>query len=136
MYPLDMKRKKNMPAKLDLVPMADIMKANQEAGRFWFSPDTLRYFNSNIGGWAVSGAAGILFVSSEQRRGCKRLWTVREAMNMGAAIETVGDFQAYGTERAAWNAVYDLHYAAEQGINTKPPREFPEFPAGEFPPTN
>ena len=35
--------------------MADVRRANEEIGNFWFSPDTLQYFDSIIGNTLIGG---------------------------------------------------------------------------------
>ena len=90
--------------------LADIKAANASSGqRYWFSPDTMRFFRS-IADRGVIG--GRYFVTSEQYVPYDgdpdpRRFTVRVAHDDGT-IGTVGDFQAHdtlGQARAAARAL-------------------------------
>ncbi len=81
----------------------EIKQANANAGQHWFSPDTMRYFNSRVLAGVIGGR---YFVTSERYDdGTPRLYTIRVA-NEDGTIDTVGDFQGYETadsaKRAAW----------------------------------
>ena len=77
--------------------MRQIREANKAAGRFWFEPSTLRFFQSRI---SVRIYAGRLFVTSEKGPDMVRRYNIRAALD-NAHIETVGDFQGYVTSREA-----------------------------------
>jgi hypothetical protein len=77
-------------------------------GRHWFDADTLRFFSSRIADTAyVSGEyretldGAAYFVSSERRRGCARLYTVRRYDFATQDISTVGEFQGYASRSGA-----------------------------------
>lgn len=72
--------------------MQEVREANKAAGRFWFSESTTRFFNSRV---ETELIAGRWFVTSESN-GTRR-YTVREVLDDGARIETVGEFMAHGT---------------------------------------
>ena len=79
--------------------LAEIKAANASSGqRYWFSPDTMRFFRS-VADHGVIG--GRYFVTSEQYVPYDgdpdpRRFTVRVANDDGT-IGTVGDFQAHDT---------------------------------------
>jgi hypothetical protein len=84
----------------------DIKRANRRAGKFFFEPDTLRFFRSRIGEtvW-VRKDGSAYFITSEQfvpssGRPAPRRYTIRLA-KVGGDIDTVGEFQAYASRAAA-----------------------------------
>lgn len=79
--------------------MGDVMRRNANAGYFYFSPDTLAFFNSWVDGAIFKAADGtkIYFCTSEKQRGYKRLFSVRVFDVETADIETFGEFQGYRT---------------------------------------
>lgn len=79
--------------------MGDLMRLNANAGYFYFSADTMRYFNSHIDGVIFKAADGtkIYFCTSEKAPHAKRAWTVRAFDVATADINTFGEFQAYNT---------------------------------------
>ncbi len=88
----------------------DVKAANREAGRHFFDPATMRFFNSRVHR-AVYG--GRYFVTSERYSvESGRRYTVREILPDGD-IETVGDFQQYATaaqaRKAAWRLTLEIH---------------------------
>lgn len=94
--------------------VAEVARANAEAGHHFFGPSALRFFGSRIGRTVYGGR---YFTTSEARPpfgddpGGERLWTVRRA-NGDGTVGTVGAFQAYGTRRAAVAAA--MRAAAEE----------------------
>ena len=72
--------------------ISDIKRANREAGRFWFSPATLRFFESRILPSVYEGPGGIYFITSEQGPHGPRAYTVRRFFPGRATIGTVGPF--------------------------------------------
>ncbi|NML65919.1 hypothetical protein HHL22_11950 [Hymenobacter sp. RP-2-7] len=82
--------------------LSDIQTANRAAGRYFFSPDTMRYFRSRASERVHQGPGGIYFVTSEQYdRASPRLFTVRRFLPGAADIDTVGSFQAHATAHRA-----------------------------------
>lgn len=75
----------------------EIKVANQRAGSCFFSPETMRFFNSRVSNITYCGGGGIFFVSSERHsysngeRG-KRSYSVREFNPETCDIWTVGEF--------------------------------------------
>lgn len=84
--------------------MAEVKKANKAAGQFWFSPNTLRFFDSRIESELLGGE---FFVTSEHRPGDRRKFSVRR-VTPDAHIENVGEFYAYATLAAALKAINAL----------------------------
>lgn len=90
-----------------------IKDANRKAGRFFFEPETLRFFRSRISQAVCplpNGAA--LFMTSEQfvaSNGWKapRKWSLRLAKPDGD-IDSVGDFQAFNSRGAALRMMQKL----------------------------
>lgn len=81
---------------------------NEHIGHYWFSKETLRFFKSKIYGPVYGTEYGrFLFISSEKRDDERRKFTIRE-MEPDGSIETVGEFQAYGTYKAAEKAIREL----------------------------
>lgn len=95
---------------------ADMAERNAAAGRFWFSPDTLRFFSGRVAqcGYLTGDGTKAYFVSSEANRhastaqGRRRLYSVRVFDTATGEVDTFGEFQAYasrsGADRAARRA--------------------------------
>lgn len=88
--------------------IADVKRANAEAGGHFFDRSTLAFFDSQVGR-TVHG--GRYFVTSEQFHGPDgsepRRWTIREVLPTGD-IETVGEFQQYESPAEAVAAIRRL----------------------------
>lgn len=88
-----------MPGRFKFV--SEIEEADRKAGRCFFEKDTMQFFRSKIASYEVWD--GRYFITSEQNWGLTtrgpRLFTIREAVEDtdGFRINTVGEFQAYGT---------------------------------------
>lgn len=95
------------------IPMSNI---RSQAKGHWFDRDTMRFFRSRIPEYAVEGPGGIYFHSSERGPSGVRRYSVRRAIPAPGhtphavrySIETVGDFQGFGSSRAASKAAIDL----------------------------
>lgn len=90
------------------VSMADVRRANTEAGCYFFEEGTLRFFRSRIGRSVIGGR---WFVTSEEPPSGGRRWTVRRAEADGT-VETEGAFMAYGSGAEARRAAVQLAKAA------------------------
>lgn len=54
--------------KVEKIPIEVVIKkANEGASPYWFSPDTLEYFNSQVTTWALKKGDKAYFISSERR---------------------------------------------------------------------
>jgi hypothetical protein len=93
------------------VNIEDIKRANSEAGYHWFSPETLRFFDSRIGEtvygvWNGSGSdrkpGGQYFITSErQGHEYPRLYSVRRYNPETHGVDTIGNFGEYRTSQGA-----------------------------------
>ncbi len=100
----------------------NIKQANREAGFYFFSPDSMRFFDSRV---LPTVYGGRFFITSE-RSGFDdptRTYTVREFMPDGS-IETVGEFNGHATIPLAKNAVrqavkdrHDYYFEGRHGKN-------------------
>lgn len=77
--------------------IGEIRAANKAAGQFFFSPDTMRFFDSRVES-AVYG--GRYFITSEQGPHGRRRYTIRHASPNGH-IRTVGGFGAWESSASA-----------------------------------
>jgi hypothetical protein len=81
------------------VTIEQIKTAN--AGHHFFDRDTMRFFRSRVSSRTYVGRDGrIYFVTSEQRRGAARRYTVRVTID-GTNINSVPEFQAFADARTA-----------------------------------
>jgi hypothetical protein len=80
--------------------LEDAIAANEAAGMFFFTPDTMSFFDSKVEGFYPS-PDGAYFTTSEQFDDqSPRLWTVRHITDNGKT-DTIGEFQEYTTPTAA-----------------------------------
>ena len=84
--------------------IADVKRANKEAGGCWFDRSSMRFFKSRIETGIVKSGECARFISSEQGPDGRRAYTIREAQPNGD-IDTVGEFQGYATLKAARAAI-------------------------------
>lgn len=82
---------------------------NERAGYHWFSADTMKFFSCRLLGsvyanWKDETCHLFYFVSSEQRWGSARLYSVRVFDSHTGIVDTIGKFQEHGTSRAAKSA--------------------------------
>ena len=85
--------------------IAEIKKANKDAGRCWFSKDTMKFFNSRITSEVLKGK---YFITSERFDSqSPRLFTVRIANDNGH-IDTVSEFQAFKSAQGALGFIKKL----------------------------
>lgn len=89
-----------------------IKQANRARGHHFFERGTMRFFRSRIAPGIIGGC---YFITSEQFDATSaRLYTVRRA-NEDGSIDTVSEFQEFGTLAAARKAarlLADADYAA------------------------
>lgn len=100
-----------------------IEQANRAIGHHWFDTDSLRFFRSRVSSRIYPTPSGAFFVSSEcGSRQKARRYSVRFCDARGR-IETIGEFQAYVTARAAHAACERFAFAvagarATTGVHT------------------
>jgi len=88
------------------ISIDQIKHLNAAKGKFFFSPDTIRFFHSRTDQTAtiVNGVA--YFITSEQREhDTPRKYTIRKANLETGDISTVGEFQSYETHAEARRAL-------------------------------
>ena len=78
--------------KVTTIPMREIEEKNRKAEKYWFSPDTLKFFKSRYGGTAYKKGNYAYFISSEKAPYGERKYTIRKANLKTGGIDTVGDF--------------------------------------------
>lgn len=80
----------------------DIKRGNKNAGRFFFSPATMRFFNSKIESHLIYDR---FFITSEREsKEDKKAFTIRE-VGEDYDISTFGEFQQYRTKKRALDAL-------------------------------
>ena len=73
--------------------IADVKRLNKETGHYFFSPDTMRFFESRI---ETSLLKGNYFVTSELApHDTERKYTLREVDWNSGDINTIGDFYSH-----------------------------------------
>lgn len=77
--------------------MADVRAANEATGGHWFERGTMRFFNTRICSRLIAGKR---FITSERGPDERTRYTIREARPDGS-IDTIGEFQQFGTLAAA-----------------------------------
>ena len=85
--------------------IADVKKANKEAGSFFFDRKTMSFFNSKIESGLLKGK---FFITSEQHGEHERAYTVREVQD-DASIKTIGKFMGHKTKAAAKSSISFIH---------------------------
>lgn len=92
--------------------IASVKWHNESAGQHFFSPSTLRFFDSRVLP-TLYGAEGSIFVTSEKNPfGDPRAYTVRQIREDGS-IDTLGEFQGYATAAQAAKAAREFARAAQ-----------------------
>lgn len=87
----------------------EIKAANKAAEQHFFDEDTMRFFRSRVESGVIGGR---YFITSEQFVGSDeiaqpRRYTIRVARENGH-VDTVGEFQEYGTKGLAVRAAHAL----------------------------
>lgn len=85
------------PKTFTYTTMDDVQVANRAIGNHWFDRSTMRFFKTRIESRLI---AGHRFVTSEQGPDGRRRYSIRDAQPDGT-IDTVGEFQGYGSKKAA-----------------------------------
>lgn len=88
--------------------IATIKKANIAAGRNWFEPGTMRFFNTRCLPTVYQGPGGIYFVTSEVAPSGEKAYTVRQFVPEHGRIETVGEFHVIRDKNTALAAARAL----------------------------
>lgn len=89
----------------------EVMDANEKTGHYWFTPDTMAFFESRLIGYPYQTpyTTRVYFVSGERGPGDgTRRYTVRVMDMETGHVDNVSEFQEYGTPAdaiAARNAI-------------------------------
>jgi hypothetical protein len=105
----------------------ELKRANADAGYYFFSPDTMRFFDSRVGENVYRGADGWYFVTSEKfDYKTPRYYTVRK-MLPGGDVVSASEFQQYrsapGAKAAAERWAKQSIAAAEAQIKKEDQNE-------------
>lgn len=95
------------------VPMQTIRSRNAIRGHHFFEPGTMRFFRSRAASYGYLAADGkVYFVTSEQFTGSDGRASPRRysvcVQNPDGDIDTVGEFQAYGSRSGADAKAFSL----------------------------
>jgi len=94
------------------IPMRVVMAANQDAGKYFFSDDTMNFFNSRVGGTAYlipgSDTEGYFITSEKSPYEKRRKYSIRKFDLSTGSVWTKGKFQDYNTEKQAEDALQEL----------------------------
>jgi hypothetical protein len=93
--------------------MSDVRRLNREKGQYFFSPDTMKFFDSRVESELIGNR---FFVTSEQFSGDpaygvpagERLFSVREFDAKTGRVNTYGDFQKFKTREEALKKAREL----------------------------
>jgi hypothetical protein len=84
----------------------DTIKAtNLLGGGKWFNKDTMRFFNSHV---LPTVYKGKYFITHETNPSGVKRYSVREAIDGGESIETVGSFHSYESKEEAIEAIESI----------------------------
>jgi len=86
----------------------EIKQLNEQAGHHFFSPDTMRFFNSRIGSTVKVKGTLAYFVTSERDYAQPRLYSLRVCNLDNGHMDTIGEFQAYQTRAQAMKAMEEI----------------------------
>jgi len=92
---------------METINIGGLELLNARKGRFWFSPDTLRFFRSRYSDTATKVDDKAYFTSSERGPSGIRKYSVRVCNMETGAIDTVGKFQDFDTRA---QAIAELRY--------------------------
>ena len=91
----------------------EVKRRSEKNAKYFFTPDTMRFFSSRVLELAWKKDDEIYFITSEadssiyKHQGSNRAFTVRKSTSDGS-IETIGKFQEHATKRYAQKAIYEI----------------------------
>lgn len=101
-----------------------IVECNKRAGRHFFSPGALAFFDSRV---YEEVFHGVIFITSEQNnRGLsnnehnERFWTLRVIDGSTGVVSTLGRFQQFDSLDRAREAAQDVEICVECGVLVLP----------------
>ena len=80
---------------LNFQTIAQVREANKKSEQYWFSKDTMKFFNCTIESELYRG--GFFITSERMELGMPKEYTIRRVTNEKGNIETVGNFQQFST---------------------------------------
>ena len=87
--------------------MSELVERVTDAGSHFFEPSAMRCFRSRVASGLIPCGERFRFVTSEQRPGGRREWTIREwDPARPANVATVGEFCGYASKRAALKDIF------------------------------
>jgi hypothetical protein len=96
------------------IRMTELMDLNAKAGQYFFSPDTMKFFDSRVGGEAFVKDDKAFFITSEkfsdrlEHISEPRKFTIRSMDMRTGSVSTVGEFQGFSTESQAKKKLREL----------------------------
>ena len=96
------------------IRMTELMDLNAKAGQYFFSPDTMKFFNSHVGGEVFVKGGNAYFITSEkfsipsEHVSEPRKFTIRSMDMKSGSVSTVGEFQQFSTESQAKKKLKEL----------------------------
>jgi len=94
---LDDKARQGTPVSIDTIKATNLL-----AGSHWFSKGTMSWFKSKV---LPTVYKGKYFITSEVDPRDNKRFTIREAIDGGKEIKTVGDFHSYIDAESARRAI-------------------------------
>ena len=98
---IDLKRKYNI---LHIDDLQNHYENNSKTPN-WFSPDSMRFFKSQVSDKILASNERFYFVSSEKGPSGPRAYTIRSYNPKTFQIDSLSEFQGYRTNTQAWNGV-------------------------------
>lgn len=91
---------------MNIISMSEVIRAHNG---YFFSKDTMRFFNSRLPQSAYEKDGLAYFVTSEKfNHETARKYTIRKCDLKTGGINTVGDFQAYNSRAKAMAGIKNL----------------------------
>jgi hypothetical protein len=94
--------------------MSDVMEINAKAGQYFFTPESMKFFNSRVGGDAFVKGSRAFFITSErfsdpaEHISEPRKFTIRSMRLKTGEISTEGKFQEFPTMAQAKKRLMEL----------------------------
>ena len=76
----------------------EFKRFNKEVGQHWFSPDTMKFFNTKIEYWEFDTG---FFITLEHDHLMPHMYSVRKADFDTGKVETIGEFHSHKSLQAA-----------------------------------
>lgn len=97
---------------MDKLTVADVRYKMNQGGSYWWSKESMRFFNTRVESTLMQGD---YFITSElSPYGHKRMYSVRHYDRANNDIDTVGDFYSYHSREQAKDCVKKLQKLAKE----------------------